>query len=34
MLAIGRALMTNPRHLILDKATESWRPKFVPPRAP
>ena len=26
MLAIGRALMTNPRHLILDEATEGLAP--------
>ena len=26
MLAIGRALLTNPRLLILDEATEGWRP--------
>ena len=26
MLAIGRALMTNPKLLILDEATEAWRP--------
>ena len=25
MLAIGRALMTNPHLLILDEATEGWR---------
>ena len=25
MLAIGRALMTNPKLLILDEATEGWR---------
>ena len=26
MLAIGRALLTNPKLLILDEATEDWRP--------
>jgi branched-chain amino acid transport system ATP-binding protein len=25
MLAIGRALLTNPNLLILDEATEGWR---------
>lgn len=28
MLAIGRALMLNPRLLILDEATEGWRRSF------
>ena len=28
MLAIGRALMTNPRRLILDEATEGLAPRI------
>ena len=30
MVAIGRALMTNPELLILDEATEGWRRWCVP----
>jgi len=29
MLAIGRALMTNPRAMILDEATEGLAPRIV-----
>ena len=29
MLAIGRALVTNPEPLILDEATGSWRRSFA-----